>query len=104
MSWRWPAGPPTPRRYARAGPRGRGEARARFADDFSARTYGSVEELCGDPAVEVVYVATPHQHHVHHVATAAAQGKHVLVEKPMAVTLDECAAMVAAARAANVHL
>lgn len=82
----------------------RGEARARFADDFSARTYGSVEDLCGDPAVEVVYVATPHQDHARHVAIAAAAGKHVLVEKPMAITLDDCFAMIEAARAANVHL
>jgi phthalate 4,5-cis-dihydrodiol dehydrogenase len=82
----------------------RGEARARFADDFSARTYGTVEDLCGDPAVEVVYVATPHQDHARHVAMAAAAGKHVLVEKPMAVSLEECFAMIEAARAAKVHL
>ena len=37
----------------------RTEARARFAGDFSARTYETVEELCADPAVEIVYVATP---------------------------------------------
>ena len=58
--------------------------RAHFARDFGARSYATVEELCADPAVEVVYVATPHQYHAEHVALAAAHGKHVLVEKPMA--------------------
>lgn len=82
----------------------RGEARARFATDFSAKTYETVEELCADPAVEIVYVATPHQHHARHATTAAGQGKHVLIEKPMALTLQDCAAMTGAAQRANVHL
>ena len=82
----------------------RAEARARFAADFSARTYETVEALCTDGDVEIVYVATPHQHHAAHVALAAQRRKHVLVEKPMALTLDDCAAMIAAAGAANVHL
>jgi phthalate 4,5-cis-dihydrodiol dehydrogenase len=82
----------------------RAEARTRFAADFSAQSYDTVEGLCADPAVEIVYVATPHQHHAQHAILAARCGKHVLVEKPMALTLDECAAMSAAARAAGVHL
>ena len=82
----------------------RAEARARFAADFSARTYETVEALCADPAVDVVYVATPHQHHASHAMLAAEHGKHVLVEKPMALTLADCAAMIAAAKDANVHL
>ena len=82
----------------------RPEARERFAADFSAKTYGTVQELCADPAVEIVYVATPHQHHAAHAILAAQHGKHVLVEKPMAITLDDCAAMIDAARRAGVHL
>jgi phthalate 4,5-cis-dihydrodiol dehydrogenase len=82
----------------------RPEARARFAADFAAQTYETVEALCADPAVEVVYVATPHQYHAQHAACAARNGKHLLVEKPMALTLEDCAAMIAAAKAANVHL
>lgn len=82
----------------------RPEARARFAADFGGRTYASVEELCADAAVQAVYVATPHQHHAAHTIAAAAARKHVLVEKPMALSLDECAAMNAAARAQGVHL
>ncbi len=82
----------------------RPEARAQFEKDFGARTYGSIEELCADPHIEAIYVATPHQLHARHVAAAAAQGKHVLVEKPIAVTLDECRAMIAAVRKAGVQL
>lgn len=82
----------------------RAEARARFAADFGARSYATVEQLCADPAVEAVYVATPHQHHADHARLAAAQGKHILVEKPIALTLADCAAMIAAARDARVYL
>ena len=82
----------------------RTEARQRFAADFSAKTYATVEELCADPDVEIVYVATPHQHHAAHTILSARAGKHVLVEKPMAITLEDCAAMIAAARQAGVHL
>src|SRR3954452_9845427 len=38
----------------------RAEARERFAADFSTKTYTTVEELCADPEIEIVYVATPH--------------------------------------------
>src|SRR5436190_19447350 len=82
----------------------RPEARRQFESDFHGRAYASVEELCADPAVQVVYVATPHQFHAAHTALAAKAGKHILVEKPMALTLDECRAMTAAARKYGVHL
>ena len=82
----------------------RPEATRRFAEDFGARVYASVEELCGDSNVEVVYLATPHQHHAEHVATAAAHGKHVLVEKPMAISLGECDRIIAAVEQAGIVL
>ena len=59
---------------------------------------------CADPDVEVVYVATPHQLHAEYVRQAAMNGKHILVEKPIALTLSDAAAMIDAARAAGVHL
>jgi phthalate 4,5-cis-dihydrodiol dehydrogenase len=80
------------------------EGRALFAKQFGAKTYASIEELCDDPDVEVVYVSTPHQYHAEHVRLATAHGKHVLVEKPMAITIAECEAMIEAAKAANVVL
>ena len=79
-------------------------ARARFSSDFGAPAHDSVAALCADPQVQVVYVATPHQLHREHVELAAAAGKHVLVEKPMAVTLQECQAMVDACARAGVHM
>jgi phthalate 4,5-cis-dihydrodiol dehydrogenase len=74
----------------------------RFASEFGAQAHPSVESLCADPRVEVVYIATPHELHAAHVAAAAARGKHVLVEKPMALTLDQCRAMNEAVRRARV--
>jgi phthalate 4,5-cis-dihydrodiol dehydrogenase len=82
----------------------RSEARRQFAADFAARSYPTVEELCADPGVEAVYVATPHQHHVRHATLAAQHGKHLLIEKPMALTLDECRTIVDAARSSRVHV
>ncbi|MEP6968889.1 MAG: Gfo/Idh/MocA family oxidoreductase [Betaproteobacteria bacterium] len=79
-------------------------ARRQFESDFGAASYDSVDALCADPAVQVVYIATPHQLHAEHVAIAAAHGKHVLVEKPMAITLAQCSAMIEATRSAGVHM
>ena len=82
----------------------RAEARNRFAADFSARAYASVEEMCADPHVQAVYIATPHQFHASNVITAAYHRKHVLVEKPMALTLEECRSMIDATRRADVRM
>jgi phthalate 4,5-cis-dihydrodiol dehydrogenase len=82
----------------------RAEACERFAADFGAATYGTVEALCADPSVEAIYIATPHELHAEHAVMAAECGKHVLVEKPMAIEIAQAQAMIAATRAAGVHL
>jgi phthalate 4,5-cis-dihydrodiol dehydrogenase len=82
----------------------RAEARQRFAADFGGKSYESVEELCADPTIDVVYVATPHQFHAQHAALAARHGKHLLIEKPIALTLADCTAIIAAARGAGVQV
>lgn len=82
----------------------RPEARACFGRDFGARTYDTVAALCADPEVDIVYIATPHQFHLEHVRLAAGCRKHVLVEKPMALAVAECEAMIAAADSAGIHL
>lgn len=87
-----------------AGADPRPEARSSFESRHGGRTYPEVEALCADPEVEAVYVATPHQLHAAHACLAAASGKHVLVEKPMALDLAECRAMIDAARWAGVAL
>jgi phthalate 4,5-cis-dihydrodiol dehydrogenase len=96
------AADPRVRLVAAADPRP--EALQRFRSDFSGTTYPSVEQLCADRQVDVVYVATPHQFHAEHVRLAASHGKHALVEKPMALALDECRSMIHAAREAGVRL
>ena len=82
----------------------RPEARAAFAAEFGAAAYDNAEALCADPQVEVVYVATPHQTHAEFALVAARHGRHILVEKPMALDLAACRAMTAAAQAAGVRL
>jgi phthalate 4,5-cis-dihydrodiol dehydrogenase len=82
----------------------RAEARARFEQDFGVAAHRSIEELASDPAVEAIYIASPHQFHADDTRAAAARGKHVLVEKPMALSLSECDAMISDCRAAGVHL
>ena len=80
------------------------EALRRFTEEFGGRTYGDAAAMCADDAVDAVYIATPHQCHRDDVVTAAAHGKHIVVEKPMALSLEECRAMIAAAEAADVVL
>lgn len=65
----------------------RSPARARaFADRFGVpNVHGSYEALVTDPAVEAVYVASPHSEHHRHALMAIAAGRHVLVEKAFAV-------------------
>ncbi len=71
---------------------------------FDGRFFESVEALCRSPDIDVVYIATPHQLHAEHACLAARHGKHVLVEKPMALSLEECRRMIDAARQAGVQL
>jgi predicted dehydrogenase len=63
-----------------------------------------VEEVLANPEVDAVYIAVPHDLHAPLAIQAAEAGKHVLVEKPIATTLDDADAMMAAARANNVRL
>jgi phthalate 4,5-cis-dihydrodiol dehydrogenase len=93
-----------PRVEVVAGADPRPEARAQFEQDYGGRAYATVAELCGDPAVDVVYVATPHELHAQHTVLAASAKKHILVEKPMALTVEDCRAMIDAARKAGVRL
>ena len=87
-----------------AGADPRPEARARFEQDFGGRAYERVDDMCADPRVEIVYVSTPHQYHVENVRAAASAGRHILCEKPMALSVDECLSMIDAASAAGVAL
>ena len=91
-----------------AGADPRPEGRARFEQDFgganAVKSYESVEAMCAEADIDAVYVSSPHQFHAANVKAAAAAGRHILCEKPMALSVDECLAMIEAADHAGVHL
>src|SRR5579862_4309644 len=80
------------------------KTRSAFARDFNTPSYALLTELCDDPRVEAVYVATPHQFHRAHAVALAEAGKHIILEKPMALTLADCDAIIAAVERNGVQL
>jgi len=82
----------------------RAESRDAFSAVFDGNAYDDVERMVSDSAVEAVYVTTPHHMHLQHALAAIAAGKHVLVEKPMTVTLEDADRMIGAADEAGVWL
>ena len=78
------------------------ESAKRFAKEFGIATaHGSYAALMADPNVDVVYIATPHPHHVSAAKLALTAGKHILVEKPFTINAREAAEIVALAKAKN---
>ena len=76
-----------------------------FAQRHEARAaYDDFDVMLHDPAVQVVYLASPNALHAGQTVKAAEAGKHVLCEKPMAITQDECQLMVDACQHHNVRL
>src|SRR5262249_22865160 len=75
-----------------------------FREKYDARTYASIEALCDDPDIDAVWIATPNTFHCPHVIMAAERGKHVIVEKPMAISLAEADSMIEAADRHGVQL
>jgi len=82
----------------------RDSARERFAQDFGAPVHADIEALAREPDVDAIYIASPHQFHAEQTRIAARHGKHVLLEKPMALSMSQCDAMISDCRAAGVHL
>jgi predicted dehydrogenase len=77
---------------------------AAFAARFGVRPHRSVKTMVRDAGVQVVTVCTPHPLHARPVVEAAEAGAHALVEKPLAASLADCDAMLAAARRAGTQL
>ncbi len=75
-----------------------------LAQKQGCRAYDSVEALLADPEIDAVSVCTANFTHAQITIAALKAGKHVLCEKPMAVTLAECEAMVAAAKESGKYL
>jgi phthalate 4,5-cis-dihydrodiol dehydrogenase len=76
----------------------------RFRREYEAKVFDTVEEMCKSSNVDIVYVATPSEFHAEHVITAASLGKHIVVEKPMAISIKECEEMNAAVQRNGVKL
>jgi predicted dehydrogenase len=75
-----------------------------FCQDMGLPLAASYEEILADRTIEAVVLATPHSQHEDQVTRAAAAGKHVFVEKPIALTLQSAKIIVEAARQAGVVL
>ena len=85
--------------------RARAELAEGFAREFGARRWhADWHELVRDPEIDAVYVATPVDLHAPQTIAAAEAGRHVLCEKPMALTTAQCRAMIDACRANGVRL
>jgi predicted dehydrogenase len=79
--------------------------REALASDFAVpRRYSRYEDLLNDPEVDAIYISLIHPLHAQWARTAAQAGKHILVEKPMAMNAREAAEMVEAARKYDVFL
>ena len=57
------------------------------------RVYGSYEEMLADPAIDIVDICTPHHLHAEQSIAAARAGKHLIIEKPLCLTVEDLAAM-----------
>jgi predicted dehydrogenase len=76
-----------------------------FAAEFGFRKhFASYEEMVADPGVEIVYISSPHSHHLEHTLLALRNGKHVLCEKPMSITGPEVKVMAEEARRQGLFL
>jgi phthalate 4,5-cis-dihydrodiol dehydrogenase len=75
----------------------RQEAREQYGAEFGIQTFDSVAAMCELRDIDAVYVATPNPFHAEHAIAALEHGKHVMVEKPMALTLEDCDRMITAA-------
>jgi predicted dehydrogenase len=82
---------------------------AELAEDFAKRHnvpkfFSNAKDLLNDEEINAVYIATPPNLHEHYAILAAQSGKIVYVEKPMALTYQECQNMINACKKANVPL
>jgi predicted dehydrogenase len=75
-----------------------------FAEQYGVKAYTDVEEMIKDSGIEAVLICTPHPAHAEPSVTAAECGAHILVEKPLASSLEDSDLMIDAAKKANVKL
>jgi UDP-N-acetyl-2-amino-2-deoxyglucuronate dehydrogenase len=76
----------------------------RFAAAQNCRAYHSLKEMLADPAVDVVTIGTPSGAHMEPAVAAARAGKHVIVEKPLEITLKRCDTIIRECEKSKVKL
>ena len=76
----------------------------KFLTQYEGETFLSAEAICRSPSVDVVYIATPNQFHSEHALIALENKKHVYMEKPMTLTLEEADVMIQAAERNGMQL
>ncbi|MEE9256340.1 MAG: Gfo/Idh/MocA family oxidoreductase [bacterium] len=81
-----------------------GEKMAAFQKKFGGAPRDSYEDILSDDEIDGVVLTTPNSLHAAQAIAAARSGKHVMVEKPMALSVKDCRAMIAAADEAGVVL
>ena len=75
---------------------------ANAARSFGLRVCATPEEVVNDPAVDAVMIGSETNRHADHVELAASAGKHILLQKPMATTLEDCDRIIAAVQQSGV--
>ena len=73
-----------------------------FSARYNAKGYGDYDQMLADPEVEAVWVSTPNRFHAEHSIRAMEAGKHVVVEKPMALNIEDAKKMVETANRTGV--
>jgi phthalate 4,5-cis-dihydrodiol dehydrogenase len=82
----------------------RPEAREKFTTSHGLPAFETVEAMCQSPLVDAIWVGTPNPLHCAHAVAAAENGKHVICEKPMALSLEECDRIIAATERSGVQI
>lgn len=81
-----------------------GSAAERYSEDIGCKAYENLDEMLADPGVDIVTICTPSGAHMEPAVAAAKAGKHVVVEKPLEITLKRCDEIIAACAENNVKL
>jgi phthalate 4,5-cis-dihydrodiol dehydrogenase len=77
--------------------------REAFKRDLATRVYEDFDDLCRDADVEAIYIGSPHELHPNQAIAALHHGKHVVVEKPLALTLPDCDRVIDEATRSGLH-
>jgi predicted dehydrogenase len=82
----------------------REDAAVKFGAEHDCQPYNKLEAMLANPKVDIVTIATPSGAHMEPAVAAARAGKHVIVEKPLEITLKKCDRMIEACEKAGVQL